>query len=317
MSITYNGVVYYYLLNAQGDVVGLIDSTGAVVVQYAYDAWGRLLSTSGSMLTTLALYNPLRYRSYIYDRETGLYYLQTRYYNPTIGRFINADGAISTGQGVLGYNMFAYCGNNPMCRDDATGQLWLIGSIFRVIKSAVTIYNYVSNRAKPTVKDYINNQEASPVADYRLGFASVAHGGCGPVATHNALVTLGQNPSFRDVVNYYNGNDMSRLCAFGLLGTLPHEIVSFFDKLGYSVVTTDDLDAIDAHSQTADACILWYWYNYDGNVGAHYIEYHRENGQYVGYNTNGPEGVSYFSSPSQFAYEGSREYAMGIFIYDN
>lgn len=317
MSIAYNGVVYYYLVNAQGDVVGLIDSTGVAVVQYTYDAWGRLLSTSGTAASTLGINNPLRYRSYIYDRETGLYYLQSRYYNPTIGRFINADSFASTGQGVTGANMFAYCGNNPVCRDDATGRLWLIGSIIRVIKSAVTIYNCVSNRAKPTVKGYINDQEASPVADYRLGFASVAHGGCGPVAIHNALVTLGQNPSFRDVVNYFNGIDMSRLCAFGLLGTLPHEIVSFFEKKGCSVVTTDDLDEIDAHSQTADACILWYWYNNDGNVGAHYVEYHRENGQYVGHNTNGYEGVSYFSSPSEYAYKDSRFYAVGIFIYDD
>ena len=91
MSIAYNGVVYYYLVNAQGDVVGLIDSTGALVVQYTYDAWGRLLSTSGTAASTLGLNNPLRYRGYVYDTETGLYYLQSRYYNPTWGRFINAD----------------------------------------------------------------------------------------------------------------------------------------------------------------------------------------------------------------------------------
>jgi RHS repeat-associated protein len=122
-SITYDGTVYYYLLNAQGDVVGLIDSTGVVVVQYTYDAWGRLLSTSGTAASTLGLNNPLRYRGYIYDTETGLYYLQSRYYNPTWGGFINADdpGYMGVDGTPSSYNLFAYCGNNPISNYDPTG----------------------------------------------------------------------------------------------------------------------------------------------------------------------------------------------------
>lgn len=65
--------------------------------------------------------NPLRYRGYVYDTETGLYYLQSRYYDPEIGRFINADAFTSTGQGLLGNNMFAYCGNNPVVYEDDSG----------------------------------------------------------------------------------------------------------------------------------------------------------------------------------------------------
>ena len=64
---------------------------------------------------------PFRYRNYVYDTETGLYYLQSRYYDPKVGRFINADAFASTGQGVLGNNMFAYCGNNPVNYEDLTG----------------------------------------------------------------------------------------------------------------------------------------------------------------------------------------------------
>ena len=74
------------------------------------------------MATTLGTYNPLRYRSYVYDTETGLYYLQSRYYNPTLGRFINADAFASTGQGVIGNNMFAYCLNNPVNQIDLRGK---------------------------------------------------------------------------------------------------------------------------------------------------------------------------------------------------
>jgi RHS repeat-associated protein len=100
---------YYYVLNLQGDVVKLIDQDGAVAAAYAYDAWGNILSQSGNM----AEKNPLRYRGYYYDSETGFYYLQSRYYDPATRRFINADSYASTGQGFVGTNMFAYCNNNP------------------------------------------------------------------------------------------------------------------------------------------------------------------------------------------------------------
>ena len=112
---------YYYIFNAQGDVIGIIDSNGTQVVNYTYGAWGDILSTTGTLASTIGEKNPLRYRGYYYDSETGFYYLQTRYYDPETGRFLNADGFISTGQGILSNNMFAYCGNNPVNNVDATG----------------------------------------------------------------------------------------------------------------------------------------------------------------------------------------------------
>lgn len=110
VGVKYNGTQYYYLRNAQGDIMGIVNTSGTVVVEYTYDAWGRLLTTTGSMASTLGEINPLRYRGYVYDTETGLYYLESRYYNPNIGRFINADAFSSTGQGCIGYNLFAYRG---------------------------------------------------------------------------------------------------------------------------------------------------------------------------------------------------------------
>ena len=83
---------------------------------------GKVLSIIGTMASTLGTYNPLRYRGYVYDQETGLYYLQSRYYNPTLGRFLTADAFASTGDGVMGNNMFAYCGNNPANRVDKSGE---------------------------------------------------------------------------------------------------------------------------------------------------------------------------------------------------
>ena len=107
---------YYYVLNLQGDVVKLIQANGHIVAQYTYDAWGNV-SSSGR----LAEINPLRYRGYYYDSETGFYYLQSRYYDPANRRFINADSYQSTGQGFIGTNMFAYCNNSPILFVDHDG----------------------------------------------------------------------------------------------------------------------------------------------------------------------------------------------------
>ena len=119
--VLWNGTPYYYVTSLQGDVVLILDNTGELVVSYDYDAWGNILAIGGSLAPTLGAYNPLRYRGYVYDSETGLYYLQSRYYNPIWGRFLNADALVSTGQGNLGNNMFAYCRNNPVSRKDASG----------------------------------------------------------------------------------------------------------------------------------------------------------------------------------------------------
>jgi RHS repeat-associated protein len=107
---------YYYVLNLHGDVVKLIQANGHVVAHYTYDAWGNV-SSSGR----LAEINPLRYRGYYYDNETGFYYLQSRYYDPANRRFINADGLISSNWSFSGLNMFAYCENDPVGRSDPSG----------------------------------------------------------------------------------------------------------------------------------------------------------------------------------------------------
>lgn len=102
---------------------------GTPVVNYSYDAWGNSISTTGSMANTLGILNPLRYRGYVYDQETGLYYLQSRYYNPEWGRFISADTTdilTATPMGLTDKNLFAYCDNNPVVRGDNGGKFWHI-----------------------------------------------------------------------------------------------------------------------------------------------------------------------------------------------
>ncbi len=105
-----------------------------------FDAWGNVLSVTGSMSGTLGTLNPLRYRGYVYDTETKLYYLNSRYYNPATGRFINADTPtvtlLSPGSATWDKNLFAYCDNDPVMRIDAGGQLWTVWATFCTVSGA-------------------------------------------------------------------------------------------------------------------------------------------------------------------------------------
>ena len=120
---SYNGQSYFYLLNLQGDIIGIYDGSGNVVVRYTYDSWGKVISVTGSLADTVGVKNPLRYRGYYYDVETKLYYLQSRYYDPETCRFINADSLLVAGDDYIqGVNMFAYCQNNPVMYSDPSGR---------------------------------------------------------------------------------------------------------------------------------------------------------------------------------------------------
>lgn len=112
-SFSYNGTMYFYVKNLQGDVIRIIDLAGTEVASYVYDAWGNIKDTKGD--PTVRELNPIRYRGYVYDTETSLYYLQSRYYDPLTGRFLNADVYCDTGTDTtLSTNMFAYCENNSV-----------------------------------------------------------------------------------------------------------------------------------------------------------------------------------------------------------
>ena len=135
----FDGDSYYYETNLQGDVTGLYKITydaatkalsATRVASYEYDAWGNVTYSTGMM----AKINQLKYRGYYHDAESGFYYLQSRYYDPAIGRFINADGQISLDGSFLNTNQFAYCGNNPVNQVDPQG------NSFKSVLSLVTNY---------------------------------------------------------------------------------------------------------------------------------------------------------------------------------
>lgn len=113
--VRYNGTIYSYIHNLRGDIVGIIDTDGNVVVEYKYDAWGKALSTTGTLAGTLGSLNPFRYRGYIYDEETGLYYLRMRYYGADACRFLSADRKGTE------KSLYTYCSNSPINFGDWNG----------------------------------------------------------------------------------------------------------------------------------------------------------------------------------------------------
>ena len=168
---------FFFEKNLQGDIIAVYNSTGKRIGTYTYDAWGNFnysLASGNTALETRIVFrlNPFRYRGYYYDVETGLYYLQSRYYNPEWGRFLNADGYVSTGAGMLGYNMFVYANNNPVMFLDPTGEFpWLIIGIIAVATVVIpTVVNHIVNavnysKIDEEIKDGYTTEEAKDEID--------------------------------------------------------------------------------------------------------------------------------------------------------
>ena len=242
-AFTDNGTMYSYIKNLQGDIMKIVNRSGSVIVNYTYDALGKMLSVKDAAnneitdLNSLALLNPLRYRGYVYDDETGLYYLQSRYYDSTIGRFINADSYFDTSSGSpLSTNMFTYCENNPISRIDSSGN-WYYNLddyydylltcrnryIYRSSRSTLyywykTIYNNnlsFYNTVKTTYntnKRIMNNRRVSYIYgqnSYPVGYlcwgntgSLVKDAGCGAVALQNAMSRTAPYSSFINILLY-------------------------------------------------------------------------------------------------------------------
>ena len=155
-SFSYNGTMYFYVKNLQGDVVRIIDLSGTEVASYVYDAWGNIKDTKGD--STVRELNPIRYRGYVYDTETSLYYLQSRYYDPFTGRFLNADIYCDTNTGTsLSTNMFAYCENNPVQYKDSNGHSLIVIAASWALRLSIMMYEYAAVGARFNNNIQLNN----------------------------------------------------------------------------------------------------------------------------------------------------------------
>ena len=119
--VVYNGTAYAYVKSLQGDILAILDENGNTVVSYGYDAWGMPLWCTGELAETLGKVQPFRYRGYVFDEETGLYYLRSRYYNVEENRFLSADEGIIVSNKLMTGNMYAYGKNTPICIEDSEG----------------------------------------------------------------------------------------------------------------------------------------------------------------------------------------------------
>ena len=177
VGFTLNGADYYYIRNAQNDIIGIFDNLGTKVVSYTYDSWGKLIDISGPLAETVGVKNPYRYRGYRYDTETGLYYLQSRYYNPEWGRFLNADALAGEMGDILSHNLFAYCTNNPINNYDPNGcyALPVISVILVAVVALLTVWLYTP-QAQKDLQNSLNSlvtaiQNAVAHARYKASLA--------------------------------------------------------------------------------------------------------------------------------------------------
>lgn len=240
--MTLNNDVYYYEKNRQNDIIGIVDSNNNEVVKYAYDSWGKLLSISGTLANTVGIKNPFRYRSYYFDTETGLYYLQSRYYNPEWRRFISKDAIADSSTSNI--NLYQYCDNNPVMYTDPSGNATVytidtLNSYLRQLQAYALFYTKNNiHDANIKVIQYIRRLRyndwkwalSADQIDYT--FVESVSLNCKPIAK---FFDNNINLSLRDP---YTGNEIDIIHLFATMNIYycPHSVLGFskynIDNLG-------------------------------------------------------------------------------------
>ena len=260
---------FFAITNAQGDVIGLRSTTGAVIARYNYDAFGKLISVTdgnGNALTgnNFATQNGVRYRGYYYDSETGLYYLQSRYYDPETGRFLNADdvnflGATET---PISYNAFAYCRNNPVNYSDPEGHFVIYYDNLSKIQRAnehllynyLTIFKCFTNNTKGF--GYIYGQSVGCISILKYGCKTLSYNGCEIIAMYNALKKLKKPKPIYEII--YDSETKGGLWLDGLFGTFPQFIGTYFKSLGIKTKSYYTAKSLDKNKKKGDIFIVVY-----------------------------------------------------------
>ena len=221
-----NGTEYmvYAVCNMRGDVEDLYWGSGNLACHYTYDTWGNVISVTdinGKEITNanhIGLMNPIRYRGYYFDSEIGMYYLQSRYYNPQVGRFISADDQLSTDD-IIGMNLFTYCGNNPVNRLDSSGEAWYhwaIGAgIVAACAAAVVITAGGAAPAIAAVASVVNGFAAATTAST---IAAGAFVGSSMVLGTAALFAVGTSSSVKEFNDQGNWGTVAATAVGTVLG---------------------------------------------------------------------------------------------------
>ena len=289
--------MFYYVKNLQGDIVKILDEDGNEKASYVYNAWGDILSQSEDELSSI---NPLRYRGYVYDEDTTLYYLQTRYYDPTTGRFINADDTAFIGSSgtAIGDNIYTYCENDPVNNVDYTGQWYHSLKQFKRHLDKIIIpsqyYNekrkydlayghyYFNKNNSPLFFGYIFGQYDKRIKNVRMGTSNVLlrNNGCGLVAIYNVLIMLGKRQYLHQIILEAELNGM--LSWGGTFGTSSSGIEKFFKSHGFKFKKVETYKKLKKERSKTSIIIL-YMRN-EGSLSRHYYCVYRTSSGYYSLN---------------------------------
>ena len=230
--MNYNGSDYWFYRNAQNDVIGIVDSSGAVVAKYTYDDWGKITAVTDGQgndisanETHIANINPIRYRGYYYDAETGLYYINSRYYDADVCRFVSADThelITASLNALTDKNLFAYCDNNPIVRADNCGEFWhiavgaIIGATFNAVSSVASqLIENGGNFSKINLGVVFVNAAAGALSG---ALAATGIGLAASVAA-NAAISMGSNAASQVITNKgFDNFDVGDMVLDGVIG---------------------------------------------------------------------------------------------------
>ena len=247
--VDFNDVVYSYVHNFQGDIVGMLDSSGGLVVEYRYNAWGKALSVKGALANTLGRRNPLMYRGYIYDDELDCYYLRTRYFYPVMQRFQCADILLCNGTSIHSNNQYVYCANAPIVSVDYSGKSHRRCSSF---------YKYTYYMSGEAFEGYLEWQhERHPVKESNPPIVDAIGNVVEELVTSKVVDCLGAIGSAGDKLHNYGHGFLAPFLSYNYNeeGRIVEELTRQFSSSGgYKAVKIEVLNG--SHSGEIRATIL-------------------------------------------------------------
>ena len=245
--IIYNDEPYYFFKNLQGDIIAITDKDAKVVAKYSYDAWGVCTISQDNSDCEIAAVNPFRYRGYYYDSEIGLYYLQSRYYNPTVGRFVNADeaGYLLTEEGIAFANLLAYCVNEPIGRIDKYGN----------------------------ASGYIDDQNDPSWKRVAVGFwGNVKDNGCGAIAIYNVLRSYSSNITINTVLSNLRWMYGSVIYNnIGLIGISPVSVTNYLRRKFWFLCKASSITFLWGIKAELSGAVIVLYQHRGWNSSFHYV----------------------------------------------
>ena len=260
--IRYDQFTYFFVKNLQGDVIAITDATGMTRVRYTYDAWGKCDIVYDDTTEKIGNINPFRYRGYYYDNEIAHYYLQSRYYDPNTGRFINGDDLYTVLCTNIQSNSYIYCDNVPPITIDVTGFKT------KYLTSMLKAPKYMNSQYDSCRVDINGTKMEMKDISYGL-FGNIADNGCGVIAAYNVCLYYKGNITFYDMYTSFMLLGGPRMLS-GKLGTAPVSMTEFLNERFHKVYKEygTNTEKWQKHANNSACVVILYK---TSGLGAHYI----------------------------------------------